>query len=66
MSTHPNQPTPDSSTVRNLTTVVLEERPDGGWVATQTDIPVEGRGETAAEAATNYCRQIDGRARDDA
>lgn len=56
----------DHSTTRHFTTVVLEERPDGVWVATQTGIPVEGRGQTAAEAATTYCRRIDGRVRDDA
>ena len=50
--------TPKSSK-RHLTTVVLEEQPNGQWLATQRGIPVEGHGETAAEAATNYCRKID-------
>jgi hypothetical protein len=43
---------------RHMTTVVLESR-DGEWLATQGGIPVEGRGETAAEAAAAYCRKID-------
>lgn len=47
--------------LRHLTTVVLEERADGEWLATQTGVAVEGYGETAAEAAANYCRKIDGR-----
>jgi len=48
----------DSGTRRHMTTVVLEERGDE-WLATQGGIPVEGRGETAAEAAAAYCRKID-------
>lgn len=47
--------------LRHLTTVVLEERGDGEWLATQTGVSVEGYGATAAEAAANYCRKIDGR-----
>ena len=43
---------------RHMTTVVLESR-DGEWLATQGGIPVEGWGETAAEAAAAYCRKID-------
>ena len=44
---------------RHMTTVLLEERSDGEWLATQGGIPVEGRGQTAAEAAAEYCRKID-------
>lgn len=44
---------------QHLTTVVLEERAPDEWLATQGGIPVEGRGETAAEAAARYCRKID-------
>ena len=43
---------------RHWTTVVLEEQADGRWLATQTGVAVEGYGDTAAEAAARYCRQI--------
>ncbi|MBX0288313.1 hypothetical protein [Haloarcula salinisoli] len=43
---------------RNWTTIVLEEQSDGRWLATQTGVAVTGHGETAAEAAREYCRQI--------
>lgn len=42
------------------TTIVLAEQADGQWRATQRDVAVEGHGETAADAAADYCRRIDG------
>lgn len=42
---------------RQWTTIVLEAD-DGGWRATQTGVDVEGRGETAADAAADYCRRV--------
>lgn len=45
---------------RHFTTIELTER-DGEWVATQGTIPVAGRGETAAAAAADYCRKVEGR-----
>ncbi|MBX0323699.1 hypothetical protein EGH21_11740 [Halomicroarcula sp. F13] len=47
----------ESDGKRRLTTLVVEER-DGEWVVTQGGVPVEGRGETAAAAATAYCRNV--------
>jgi hypothetical protein len=41
------------------TTIVLEERRDGSWRATQRGVPVEGRAETAAAAAGAYCRKVE-------
>jgi len=46
-------------TRRHFTTVVLEEQSDGQWLATQRGVDVEGHGETAAEAATEYCRRVE-------
>ncbi|MBX0350288.1 hypothetical protein [Haloarcula pellucida] len=40
------------------TTIVLEERDDGQWLATQGGVAVEGVASTAAEAAAEYCRKI--------
>lgn len=45
---------------RGWTTVVLEQRDDGEWRATQAGVDCEGRGETAASAAAAYCRRIGG------
>jgi hypothetical protein len=45
----------------HLTTIVLEERSDGSWLATQRGVRVEGCGETAAAAAAAYCRGVNGR-----
>lgn len=45
---------------RGWTTIVLDEREDGEWRATQHGIDVEGRGETAALAAADYCRRVEG------
>lgn len=45
---------------RGWTTILLEERDDGGWRATQGGVSVEGRGETAALAAAEYCRRVEG------
>jgi len=42
---------------RQWTTIVLEAD-DSGWRATQTGVDVEGRGETAADAAADYCRLV--------
>jgi len=42
------------------TTIVLERLSDGSWHATQRDVAVHGRGETAAAAAAAYCRRVDG------
>lgn len=41
------------------TTIALYESNDGRWLATQRGVDVSGHGETAAEAATDYCRRID-------
>jgi len=41
------------------TTIVLEERSDGSWRATQQGVPVEGRAETAPAAAAAYCRNVE-------
>jgi|GEM_PF-1962106 len=43
---------------RHLTTVILEELGDGRWRATQTGVDVDGVGDSAAEAATEYCAKI--------
>jgi hypothetical protein len=53
-----NDSTEESAGRNHWTTIVLEERGDEGWVATQTGVDVEGRGDTAAEAAARYCRVI--------
>ncbi|PSQ01953.1 hypothetical protein BRC95_11535 [Halobacteriales archaeon QS_5_68_33] len=45
---------------RHWTTIVLEERDDGAWRATQRGVPVEGRAKTAAAAAAAYCRKVEG------
>jgi hypothetical protein len=41
------------------TTIVLRERDDGTWLATQSGVGVEGTGDTAAAAATDYCRKVE-------
>jgi len=46
---------------RHLTTVILEELGDGRWRATQTGVDVDGVGDSAAEAATEYCAKISSR-----
>lgn len=50
----------DSSdhTRRHMTTLLLEERPDGEWTVTQGGVDVEGVGETAPQAAADYCRRV--------
>jgi hypothetical protein len=40
------------------TTIVLDELDDGRWLATQGGVSVQGHGETAADAAADYCRKI--------
>lgn len=40
------------------TTIVLDEQADGRWLATQAGVSVQGHGETAADAAAEYCRKI--------
>jgi len=42
----------------HLTTIVLEERGDGSWRATQHGVSVAGHGGTAAAAAAAYCRAV--------
>ncbi|WP_123536876.1 hypothetical protein [Halosimplex salinum] len=46
-------------TRRHMTTLLIEERGDGHWIVTQGGVDLEGHGTTAAEAAADYCRQID-------
>jgi hypothetical protein len=58
MVTRDGYGTAESTGRNHWTTIVLEECNDGEWVATQTGVDVEGRGETAAQAATRYCRAI--------
>jgi hypothetical protein len=41
------------------TTIVLKERDDDTWLATQQGVDIEGTGDTAAAAATDYCRKVD-------
>ena len=43
---------------QHWTTIVLEEQDNGRSLATQGAVAVEGHGETAAEAAAEYCRKI--------
>lgn len=40
------------------TTLQLEPTDDGHWRATQRDVELTGRGETAAQAAANYCEIV--------
>lgn len=40
------------------TTIVLEKQHDETWLATQGGVAVEGHGETAADAAAEYCQKI--------
>lgn len=57
-------PRDELHTVReHWTTIVLEERDDDTWIATQTGVDIEGAGDTAAAAATDYCRKVDDAAR---
>lgn len=51
--------TVEGGRTRGSTTILLEERDVDDWLATQGGVPVEGRGETAAEAAAEYCRMVD-------
>lgn len=46
------------SRTKGWTTIVLEELDDGRWMATQGGVSVQGHGETAADAAAEYCRKI--------
>jgi hypothetical protein len=59
MSSTLDETTGAEHTRRHMTTLLLEERGDDEWVVTQGGVDVEGHGSTAAEAAANYCRQID-------
>jgi len=43
---------------QHWTTIVLEEQNNGRWLATQGGVAVEGHGESAADAAAEYCRKI--------
>jgi hypothetical protein len=47
-----------------MTTVLLDKRDDGEWFATQRGVDLVGNGETAAEAAAQYCQLVDGKIRD--
>lgn len=59
-STHDIDRNGDRSVRRtHSTTIVLEDRDDGVWLATQGGVPIEGHGESAAEAAAEYCRKIE-------
>lgn len=49
----------ETQRVRGSTTILLSEREAEHWIATQDGVPVEGHGETAAEAAAEYCRNVD-------
>lgn len=51
--------TVDDLQKRGSTTIRLEKRDDVQWFATQGGVPVEGRGESAAEAAAEYCRKVE-------
>lgn len=46
--------------IRGRTTIVLETNADGEWRASQPGVDVAGRGETAALAASAYCRRVEG------
>jgi hypothetical protein len=41
------------------TTLLLDEREEGAWLATQRGAEIVGHGETAAAAAAEYCRLVD-------
>ena len=45
--------------MKHHTTIQLEPTDDGHWRATQADVDLLGRGETAAAAAANYCELVD-------
>jgi hypothetical protein len=47
-----------------MTTVLIDKCDDGEWVATQRYVDLVGLGETAAEAATQYCSLVDCKIRD--
>ncbi len=53
--------TVDRWRTRGRTTIVLETNDDGEWRASQEGVSVEGRGDSAASAAANYCRRLEGR-----
>jgi hypothetical protein len=42
-----------------MTTVILDKEDEGEWYATQRGVDQVGHGETAAEAAAEYCRLVD-------
>ena len=44
---------------RGRTTIVLERVGDDEWRASQEGVDVEGRGESAALAAADYCRRVE-------
>lgn len=50
----------DGRRIRGRTTIALETTRDGDWRATQDGVDVVGRGETAALAAADYCRRVEG------
>jgi hypothetical protein len=47
------------------TLLELAEGDDGTWTATQSDVDLEGTGETAALAAMEYCRTVAERTADE-
>lgn len=60
MPPHSENPSPNASrSSQGSTTILLTERDSNHWLATQGGVPVEGRGESAAEAAAEYCRKVD-------
>lgn len=59
MSSTLDETTGTDHTRRHMTTLLLEDRGDDGWVVTQGGVDVEGEGPTAAAAAADYCRRID-------
>lgn len=58
MSMNSEEVVEDHTAQTGRTLLELHEREDGTWRATQTDVEVEGTGETAALAAMDYCRKI--------
>jgi len=44
--------------MNRATTIRLERAEDGAWRATQPDVELVGRGQTAARAAAHYCELV--------
>jgi hypothetical protein len=45
------------------TTVILDKEDEGEWYATQRGVDLVGHGETAVEAAAEYCQLVDNEVR---